>query len=562
MSILKAQKNREATEEIWRREWHALLAEVPDRPHVPVGMPALRPSLTTKRGQRVNTNEPIWRIYRTHTGPRQVSVNIDLLYRPYEGAGSQGVGKLAGIPRRVSVFSPDLVHAMVLYIARLAERYTGANSEFAVNEFARFERFLAASDEEAGGMTPSLLTRELFEPFARETPDHKGFIQRFYRWCVVQGFAGYSARECVRIDSVACSRGTPRGAHIRSSDPQKGALIWDEKTVLVRAVQNPAEGTEPWDRATVWLLFELGCRVSALAALLNKHLEPTPLRDAYLLNVPRVKKRAPVKATVPRKISKELGDLITSLQSGGAEDPLIPSSFTQQTNWCPTALKRFIKANDVRTPRVTVRDENSHSRFGLLPLTSYRLRYTMATALAEQGASPEQIAAMLDDSTLAMAMVYTANTSQLVDKLEDTLDRHPAWLRHLNLFLGKLSESSETPKLDCVIGGVPYFDNFEKFRDRIPSIGWCSSRQCKDLPPLGCYRCAWFIADPDPGVHVQQLEQLKDELTSKAGVESDRMAKVLRPDMFAISEVIVLTRGGQTTSQRIQAKIAGEGEGK
>jgi integrase len=543
------------SERHWKQQYEALVAEAPPRPPAPAGLPPLKPRIRMRSGRVVETSSPVWKVDRDFTTHRRIILNIDRLYRPWALGVKNPGGLLGGIPRRESSFSVELKHAVSLFVARTLERRTGGQASRILAELIQFEAFLAAQyPEQVFGLSD--LSERVYRAFARKAGTVHGHFVAFYRWCVGQGFAGFDLQILMRLRRVPIHSGV-RGKAIRSSNPRKGALVWEEQQLLTRALAAPAPQTHPRDRLIVWLFQELGSRPSAIGALRNRHLQATPLGDAYILHVPRVKQSGPTRDLVPRKISKGLGDLSRSLRVGGDDESLIPGHL--EYSWATKACRAFVDANALRSPRLVAHDAQGVEQPEPLPLNPCRLRYTMGTNLAQQGASPEQIAAMLDDRTLAMALVYTHNTSELVDALEETLDRHPAWLRQMHLFLGKIG-TEENRRLPVIQGGVPYFENYERYADRIQEIGWCSSQQtCELRPPLSCYRCGWFLAHPDPGVHLQQLDQLKDEVRTKIGVESDRMAKVLRPDMFAIAELVTMTRGGATAGQRIEMRIAADG---
>lgn len=549
----RAEVGRENRLSHWRAERDALVEEAPPRFGTPPEMPELRPRVRSRTGRVVQTSEPLWLLDRDYSNHRAVRLNVDRLYRPWMLGISRPSDQMAGIPRRPSVFSEALIHACMLYLARCVEKHTGGQAQQVLNEFVALESFLAERPDLRSGteIEPADLTAIQYLTFVRNGGAVKRILPKFYSWSVGQGFAGFDLNEMRRLKRVPVPT-QPKGVAVRSRDPKKGALTWDEQQALGSALRSPAPATSSRDHLITWLFFELGARPIAVARLRNKHFQATPLRDGYTLDVPKVKQNGPTEMTVKRKISRELGDLATSLGGGGPEDLLLGDL---GRDWAVSACRRFSEANDLRTPRVL---EIGANTLGRLPLSPYRLRYTMATNLAEQGASPEQIAAMLDDKTLAMALVYTSNTSELVDILEETLDNHPAWLRHVGLFLGKVDH--EPRILPVIQGGVPYFASYERWSDRIPTIGWCSNPEPCDLrPPLSCYRCGFFLADPDAGAHVLQLAQLKDEVRSQIGIESDRMAKVLRPDLFAIAEVIAATRGGVTNMQRVESRIARSG---
>lgn len=171
-----------------------------------------------------------------------------------------------------------------------------------------------------------------------------------------------------------------------------------------------------------------------------------------------------------------------------------------------------------------------------LRLFPYRFRRTMATTLAEHGASVEQIAAALGDKSLAMAAVYVENTAATVDILDRTLDKNPEWLALLKLFRGEII-AEDDPELPVILGGVPYFSNYEKYAD-IGIIGECASPvPCELYPPLSCYLCRFFRADP-AGRHERQLDQIRANASHSVGREADRVVQLFKVVDGAICQLL------------------------
>lgn len=167
----------------------------------------------------------------------------------------------------------------------------------------------------------------------------------------------------------------------------------------------------------------------------------------------------------------------------------------------------------------------------------YRFRRTVATTLAELGASEHEIAEILDDRSLAMAVTYTENTAAIVDVLSQTLDRYQEWLRVLTLFRGRISGGLRQELL-VVFGGASQLANYADYVD-IGPIGNCTNEaECTWEPPLSCYTCPFIEVVDDPHPHRQQLEQVYTDVTGMLGVESDRMAGIPRRASGAMVQLL------------------------
>src|SRR5205823_3330873 len=125
------------------------------------------------------------------------------------------------------------------------------------------------------------------------------------------------------------------------------------------------------------------------------------------LDVPRVKKRTVGRETKRRPISNRLGALLERLQSGGSEEPLL--HWLSQNNpeqSTVIAMKHFVRSAGIVSPRTT----------GLLNMTPRRFRFTLATHMAEEGASLFHLAEVLDHTDLQNVKVYVETRSSIADE--------------------------------------------------------------------------------------------------------------------------------------------------
>jgi hypothetical protein len=225
--------------------------------------------------------------------------------------------------------------------------------------------------------------------------------------------------------------------------------------------------------------------------------------------------------------------LLESLQQGGPEESLF---HWLSDCWPETAInaatKRFAAAADLRSPRT---GEKLH-------LCPRRFRTTLATHMAEEGASRYQIAEILDHSDLNNVKVYVEIASTITDPVAAATDTALGPL--VNRFLGKVVDATETQAFE----GLP--------NQVIPSIvphlplpafntggvGLCGrdvrrDGLCRLFPPLSCYLCPSFAALRD-GPHRELLESLAAYMQAIAGQADRRIVMQLEDICLAIGEVI------------------------
>lgn len=501
--------------------------------------------VTSHIGFEVNlTPKHIWKTYANTSKRGYVTFAVGLLRQPK--ALDKRRGADGRIVRRRSLLGDTLIHVILLYCAQLIETRMPNGAKNPLLGFIHFEKYLAQVyrwGDENYTCFSGQINREILDSYARWIADncphndkYIGYVRDLYRFGLERRYPGFDEKTLRQLKMVK-ARTKFKGAVARLSDPRIGALNFEEERQVIVALET-CQG-RPEDRATMGLFHQTGMRGAAAIQLRLKHLKLTPAADRYSLSVPDSKQRSHTGATKVRYIEKWLGDLICTLIPEGATDDeafllhwLEAGPYGKDpTKAINALLMRFVQECNI----VTLRLGEGAS---ILPMTIYRLRRTMASNLAAQGASPWTIAEMLGDKTLAMALIYTNNSSTIVELLAETLDEHPAYYRILGLFLGKL-ENPDDNIHPIILGAVPYLVDFEKYAKQILEIGRCAlGAECDLTPPLSCYRCGHFRALMELRAHERQLEQLKQQINQSVGIESDRVAAVLLDDIAAILSVI------------------------
>lgn len=388
-------------------------------------------------------------------------------------------------------------------------------------------------------------------------------LRAFYAWgCFTAELPDFDVDVAVRID-MERAEGNIKGASVRSLDPNDGPLDQEEKRLLVQAcaerlravdrllAEHAAvrEGTrrelherltEVEQLATLMIHLELGLNPQATARLHNDGLHWTDtsfvgadgrsiaLRD-YTLDVPRVKKRKEIRQVRRRPISRELGRVLHAIRVGSDTDSLcywIPTSSAEGR--IAGVLRRYVAGRlGIISPRTG----------DVLVISPRRLRYTLATDMAREGASRARIADVLDHSDLQHVEVYIESSSSVVDVVQARLDPKLApHFRHFRI----TSESDPEPVRGLprrVIPGVAL--QLPSVPLDLGGIGACgrdvrADGLCRLAPPMTCYICDKFVAflEADHGALGDALEHML--ITDYDGSADPRLPAQLIDALVAI----------------------------
>jgi integrase len=337
------------------------------------------------------------------------------------------------------------------------------------------------------------------------------------------------------------AQGNVKGAAVRFRDPLKGPFDSDEQRMIVQAITRHAGMSV--DRATVMLLLELGVNPQSVARMKNNDLlvfsvnllESGVPRTIvkYQIQVPRVKKRKEFRETKTRPISKELGQLLTELQQGESNDPLL--------HWLSTdapeddvnaALNRFATAAHLVSPRTRSR----------LHLTARRFRFTLATEMAREGASRARIAEVLDHTDLQNVNVYVEAASYVVDQMGERFDE--VFDPLLQRFCSKIVDSTDRLAFDEIPPKIIPADivQLPTAPLNLGGIGMCGRDVHKDglcrlAPPLTCYPCEFFAAFRS-GPHAEVLAALERIAAEMKATSDSRILLQFEDVMAAIRQLL------------------------
>lgn len=399
----------------------------------------------------------------------------------------------------------------------------------------------------------------------RQVPHYAGwrlhYIRDWYLWCAERGFPQFSERVAEVFEDLVIP-GNPTGVAVRTRDPLKGAF--DEIEFLALTTKLRAIGRDimsPLEYALCWLAIALGCNPLAYALLREEDFKPLKEvgtdRIYARLDVPRIKKGdALYRSQFHEKLlNDEIGAAVTNLirhnqarrdrepWPEGCAFPLFPRSNIDQSR---AGGPNHVFAMHLRAEEITkaleaaIRKLNivSHRTGKLLKANTRRFRRTYGTRAVEEGASPLELAVMLDHSDLGTVQVYFETRASQVNRLDAAMAVRLAPIA--DAFMGRIVQS----EAEAVNGTDPSkrIPWFRRHPDRLPekagNLGTCGSGPCGLFAPISCYTCSRFQPWRD-GPHREMLDWLCSERERKLSDKLDpQMIKMHDATILAVAEVV------------------------
>ena len=323
-------------------------------------------------------------------------------------------GKLLFIPwpwlDQSAVLSECARHMAKLFLADKISRKKARTIENDFRMFRRFQHWLDSIGRSAfewSDMTEGI-ARAFLSHGVEHTADKGNDFSRlrtFYQWGIARGHPDFDP-DLFRVLQTITAVGNSKGHNVRFRHSIKGPFSPDELLMIGRAITEGC-GTDR-DRAIVMLHLELGHNPNASARLRNRDFirYETDSAVAYQLEVPRVKKRTSRRETKTRPITVTLGRLLERLRQDPSDGSLL--HWLPQTNpeaAITEAMRRFARDANLISPRTQRR----------LVINPRRFRFSVATHMAEEGASIIHIAEVLDHTDTQNVRVYVETASSIVD---------------------------------------------------------------------------------------------------------------------------------------------------
>ncbi|MCK4120280.1 tyrosine-type recombinase/integrase [Ralstonia pseudosolanacearum] len=336
----------------------------------------------------------------------------------------------------------------------------------------------------------------------------------WYIWSADADFPGFDFEVTVQLENFTIGGGQ-KGEAVLRNDPKCGPLHAMEFERLYQTLRRATELEllRETDLAAAWLFMALGCNPRSLQLLNEEDLICTQMVDGtvkYELRLPRIKKPGALERSQfrTRPLRTEIGQLLGRVVAANRGQRALFQGFWRGQNFS-TPLFR------TSTPReylIGTAFESEAFRYGNryfqaaldrvscklnligrdgepLHLTPRRLRYTFATRLVQDGASPVMLADALDHTDLQHVMVYYNARSDIVAKLDKTIAMQLApWAQ---AFMGKIVRSeSVADRGDDPASRVRHLD---RHHGKLETIGTCASHgPCGLSAPIACYTCNRF----------------------------------------------------------------------
>ena len=430
------------------------------------------------------------------------------------------------------------------------------------------------SADSMGAIIPSVIVREVGEELKRN--GYVGYrrvqatVRLWYTWCADMGFPHFDPDVANELELLTIGA-DPRGVAVLSSDPNKGPLSNADFNALCNQLKNfkydQLSAATLFSYCLVWLCIALGCNVKNIAYLCEEDLKVFEDKESderlYILHVPRIKKpgkyfRDEFKA---RKIHPFIGRMLEQLISEnksrrlnslewkrfgkGALYPLFmrdkpnykwlhsdaqPFAWFHESGSLRHLMLKFV--DQLSIPTASVAEET-------IRVYPRRLRYTFATRLVKEGASPQVVAEALDHTDLQHVMVYFNVRNDIVNFLDRA---NPKLVAVAQMFTGLLVEDeSQAERGNDPTSRIYLPPGTRSFEP----IGNCGSMGfCSQAAPIACYTCRFFRPWRD-APHHKVFDFLADLRQRKIEAGADiKNIQIHDCTLMAVAHVIKLCEGG------------------
>ena len=307
--------------------------------------------------------------------------------------------------------------------------------------------------------------------------------------------------------------------------PESGALTEQElhnlNAALNRAYANKTISLE--DFTLMWMLIGTGLRPIQIARMKRSNvvIHEGPEGKEVMLEVPLAKGEGKNSDIWLRRAPSVLAEVLTNYLSETSKQNDDESLFELNS---PELSRR---AKSIAEKLNTWSDRLGSN----IPLTPYRLRYTLATRALAQGASDHEVARLLTHRSTSCISYYRSSMPELLDPIESALGKEMAYFARA--FQGRLiSDLSEATRKDDGEAEIMDFVHLT----HPDSLGACGTHAlCYQNAPIACLSCPRFEPYKDA-----PWEDLLGSLKDDAARESDNRIKLINLNaMSAINEIIL-----------------------
>jgi hypothetical protein len=387
------------------------------------------------------------------------------------------------------------------------------------------------------------------------------YIRTWYCWCADQGMKQFPEEVAARIRELRIP-GNETGHAVRTQDPIKGAF--DELEFIAITTKLRALGPErltTMENTLAWLA--VACGANPLAYALAREQDFKPLMEEETgriharFDLPRIKKGHVFfrEEFHPRMLNDEIGTWVTRL--------IIENQAYRETEgWpdrCAFPLFRRFEPDDERLAgplrefamhmgpkRLSLLVKQAIDKLGIvshrtgkpLVVNMRRFRRTYGTRAVEEGATPTELAVMLDHSDLGSVQAYFETRASQVLRLDAATALRLGPIAAA--FMGRIVRSER----EAVNGGnpakrIPWYNRHpDHMPEKAENLGVCGSGPCGLFAPLSCYTCVKFQPWKD-GPHREVLDWLcaDRERKEKDGLDP-QIVGIHDATILAVAEVV------------------------
>lgn len=344
---------------------------------------------------------------------------------------------------------------------------------------------------------------------------------RWYVWCA-DNFPeiGFDPQYANELDGMSIP-GSPKGEAVKSEDPEKGPLGRTlEVPLLISALER--DDSKKYEhlqqKAAMALSITFGRNPANLVWLnesdlinLADGIDSSNIPACYVLRIPRIKKRQlyPRQDFIEEKMDEAVARHVLNLIDANksvkttlitanrgevsvCEKPLFINQKTLKRKSLKERDFRFSSSDIGDLLRTFVERHNIISPLtgSRMNITPRRLRYTLATALVEEGISRRELAKIMDHSDTQHVEVYFSLKGKMIRLLDAAVAKK--FGSHLAYFTGKvIASDAEAVNGDRDDKQLSFYS--EKDPADQTEIGVCGeSALCRLDPPYSCYLCPKF----------------------------------------------------------------------
>lgn len=469
-------------------------------------------------------------------------------------------------------FNDDIYYNICFYITHLLRNYSPDYVENNCKWLSPLSQTAVVKSISKSIDDSGTLDLSVYKAFSSALKGKPGWITsakaafiRWYLWSCDMGLHTFDDDVAIELEHITLPR-SARGQAVLSEDPQKGPLTPIEVANLLAALRGALLDNlvDRCSTAICWLLVSFGLNSKHIRLLEEDDLKTFQSQDGtkiYILNIPRIKKRKSQERSEfrYRSLDPQLGSLLETviaenrsaqslvhdnfMNAGGQIEKFARPLFRQASHRPELTATSFEKwSYRMRKPGPRTHLAYLVKRLDLKaedgsPLKLYprRLRYTLATRMVENGASPREVADALDHSSTDHVMVYFNSRFGLVEKVDKALG--PYLITHAQAFMGTIVRGpSEAVRGDDPSSEIALVSTTV---EGLRKVGTCGEYGFCDLyAPVACYTCrkfqAWVEAD-----HRGMLNSLVNKREDRLSVGSDiKITKIHDRTIAAVKEVI------------------------